>query len=34
VWRHIVHERTIAVHLPPPFDPATTHVELLAIPGS
>lgn len=33
VWRHIVHERTIAVHLPPPFDPATTHVELLAIPG-
>ncbi|MEY4508358.1 MAG: hypothetical protein RLZZ450_480 [Pseudomonadota bacterium] len=33
VWRHIMHERTIAVHLPPPFDHATTSLELLAIPG-
>ena len=32
VWRALVNERTIAVHLPPPFDPSSTSVELLAIP--
>jgi type VI secretion system protein ImpJ len=32
VWRHVLEERTIAVHLPPPFDPSTTSLELLAIP--
>lgn len=31
-WRGISHERAIAVHLPPPFDPKHTNVELLAIP--
>jgi type VI secretion system protein ImpJ len=33
-WRGVVHERTIALHLPPPFTPATTNVELFAIPGA
>ncbi len=32
VWRSVMHERTIAVHLPPPFDPKSTAVELFAIP--
>lgn len=32
VWRGIASERAIAVHLPPPFDPQTTTVELFAIP--
>ena len=31
-WRGIASERAIAVHLPPPFDPKTTTVELFAIP--
>jgi type VI secretion system protein ImpJ len=31
-FRGMLQERTIAVHLPPPFDPKTTAVELLAIP--
>lgn len=34
VWRALVHEQTIAVHLPPPFDPKSTVVELLAIPAA
>jgi type VI secretion system protein ImpJ len=32
VWRALVDERTIALHLPPPFEPSSTSVELLAIP--
>ncbi len=33
VWRGIAHERAVAVHLPPPFDPKSTVVELVAIPA-
>ncbi len=33
VWRGVVQERAVAMHLPPPFDPKSTHVELLAIPA-
>lgn len=33
LWRSIVQEGAIAVHLPPPFDPKSTEVELLAIPA-
>lgn len=32
-WRSIAAERAIAIFLPPPFDPAHTRLELLAIPG-
>ncbi len=32
-FRAILHERAMAVHLPPPFDPKSTVVELLAIPA-
>ena len=31
-FRGVLRERTIAVHLPPPFDVAQTHVLLLAVP--
>jgi type VI secretion system protein ImpJ len=33
VWRGVVQERAIAMHLPPPFDPKSTQIELLAIPA-
>lgn len=32
IWRNVLSERTLALHVPPPFDPARTHVELLAVP--
>jgi type VI secretion system protein ImpJ len=32
-WQAVVRERALAVHLPPPFDPRTTRVELIVIPG-
>ena len=31
-WRQIVDERSIAIYLPPPFDPSKVKIELLAIP--
>jgi type VI secretion system protein ImpJ len=33
-WRQITSERSVAVYLPPPFDPARVKVELLAVPRS
>jgi type VI secretion system protein ImpJ len=32
VWRNVVNERAVAVYLPPPFLPAETRLELLAVP--
>jgi len=32
-WQTIVRERTIAIVLPPPFDPSRTRIELMGIPG-
>jgi type VI secretion system protein ImpJ len=34
LWRTVVSERSLAFHLPPPFDPSRTQVELLSIPGA
>jgi type VI secretion system protein ImpJ len=31
-WRNVVHERNLAVYLPPPFSPGETQLELLAVP--
>jgi type VI secretion system protein ImpJ len=31
-WKQIITEKTIAIYLPPPFDPTQVKVELLAIP--
>jgi type VI secretion system protein ImpJ len=31
-WRQIVEEKTIAIYLPPPFDPTRATIELLAVP--
>ncbi|MCH9685821.1 MAG: type VI secretion system baseplate subunit TssK, partial [Deltaproteobacteria bacterium] len=31
-WREIVEEKTIAIYLPPPFDPSRATIELLAVP--
>lgn len=31
-WRQIVEEKTIAIYLPPPFDPSRAQIELLAVP--
>lgn len=33
-WPSIVTNRTLAIYVPPPFDPARTKVELLAVPGA
>jgi len=33
-WQTIAREKTIAIALPPPFDPASTRVELLGVPGA
>jgi type VI secretion system protein ImpJ len=33
-WQTIAREKTIAIALPPPFDPARTKVELLGVPGA
>jgi len=32
-WQSIATNRNLAIYLPPPFDPAKTKVELLAVPG-
>lgn len=32
LWRNVLSERTLALHLPPPFDASRTQVELLAVP--
>lgn len=32
-WQRIVSSRNLALFLPPPFDPARTQLELLAVPG-
>lgn len=32
-WRAVARERAVAIHLPPPFDPKTTSIELVAIPA-
>jgi type VI secretion system protein ImpJ len=32
LWNGVLNERTVAIHLPPPFDPSRTKLELLAIP--
>lgn len=32
-WQTIAREKTIAIALPPPFDPARTRVELMGVPG-
>jgi type VI secretion system protein ImpJ len=32
-WQSIVSTRAMAIYLPPPFDPARTKIELLAVPG-
>jgi type VI secretion system protein ImpJ len=31
-WREIVEEKTIAIYLPPPFDPTRATIELMAVP--
>lgn len=31
-WRNVVTERTIAIYLPPPYDPSSATLELLAVP--
>jgi type VI secretion system protein ImpJ len=31
-WRNVAGERTVAIYLPPPFDPAHIKLELLAVP--
>lgn len=31
-WRQIVEEKTIAIYLPPPFDPTRAQIELMAVP--
>jgi type VI secretion system protein ImpJ len=32
-WQGVLTSRAIAIYLPPPFEPARTRVELLAVPG-
>lgn len=34
LWKGVLLDRTLALYLPPPFDPARAKVELLAIPSS
>jgi len=31
-WRQVLEERTVALYMPPPFDPSKVKIELLAIP--
>jgi type VI secretion system protein ImpJ len=33
-WQQVTRERRVGIYLPPPFDPASANVELLAIPDS
>jgi type VI secretion system protein ImpJ len=32
-WRHILDERSLAIYLPPPYDPAQLKLEIFAIPA-
>ena len=32
-WRHILSERSLAIYLPPPYDPAQVKLEMFAIPA-
>ncbi len=32
-WRHVLNERTIAIYVPPPYDPAQLKLEIFAIPA-
>jgi type VI secretion protein, VC_A0114 family len=32
-WRHVLHERSLAIYLPPPYDPAQLKLEIFAIPA-
>lgn len=32
-WKEVLRDRSVAVHLPPPFDPQKISIELLAIPS-
>ena len=32
-WRHVLGERSIAIYLPPPYDPAQVKLEIFAIPA-
>jgi type VI secretion system protein ImpJ len=32
-WRHVLGERSIAIYLPPPYDPAQLKLEMFAIPA-
>jgi len=34
LWKNVLVDRTLAIHLPPPFDPSRTRIELLAVMGS
>lgn len=34
LWKNVLLDRTLALYLPPPFDPARAKVELLAIPAA
>lgn len=31
-WQSVIHERTLAIYLSPPYDPSSTEVSLLAVP--
>jgi type VI secretion system protein ImpJ len=33
LWKNVLLDRTVAMYLPPPFDPARAKVELLAVPA-
>jgi type VI secretion system protein ImpJ len=32
-WKDVLRDKSVAVHLPPPFDPKKISIELLAIPA-
>ena len=32
-WRHVLNERSLAIYLPPPYDPAQLKLEIFAIPA-
>jgi type VI secretion system protein ImpJ len=32
-WRHVLNERSLAIYLPPPYDPAQVKLEIFAIPA-
>ena len=33
LWRHVLSERSLAIYLPPPYDPAQVKLEIFAIPA-